>query len=154
MAVTRCAWDGCTRTVLSGQSPHCAEHRLARRDTKRQRAKRALRRARKAMQHDEATCPDCRTSLWGAPVRCALGQRLHEERQRAEGARARKPIVSAQKAADEAAAQARAEALDAAHAERILAILASRRRQRQTLSEADIWARGCGVSAVYAGGEA
>jgi hypothetical protein len=123
-------------------------------DAKRERAKRALRQATKAMQHDEATCPDCRTSLWGAPVRCALGQTLHEERQRAEEARARKPIVSAQRAAEEAEALARAEAMDAAHAERILAILASRRRQRPTLSEADIWRGGCGVSAVYAGGEA
>lgn len=105
---------------------------------------RAMQRATRTGQHDEATCPDCHTSLWGAPVRCAIGQRLHDERLRAEQARARKPVVMSQR-----------EQEDAARIERTLAALAARRRrQRMSLTVEDCW-RGAGsMAGAWEGAEA
>ena len=94
--------------------------------------------------HDEAACPDCHTSLWGAPVRCAIGQRLHDERLRAGQARARKPVVMCQRLQE-----------DAARIDRQLAALAARRRrQRLTLTDEDCWAGAGSMAGAWEGAEA
>lgn len=84
-------------------------------------------------------CMACAAMLPGFDVetRCQPCQDYYEELMRAAEARV---------------AKAHRRERDAAWVERRLAALAARRRrQRFTLTEDDIWRRGCGVSAVYGG---
>lgn len=90
----------------------------------------------------EEDCPDCRVSLFGEPMPCAMHQLLRAQRARAEASRAQKPE-----------ALARQRAREVARIEARLARAAQLRRHRRTLrlTTDDVWTGG--VSPVYAMGE-
>lgn len=84
-------------------------------------------------------CPACTAMLPGfeAVTRCLACQTLYDQMMRAAEAR----VALGHRGDREADSIER----------RLAALAARRRRQRFTLTEDDIWRRGCGVSAVYGG---
>lgn len=90
----------------------------------------------------EQDCLDCRVSLFGGPMPCAMHQLLRAQQARAEASRAQKPE-----------ALARQRAREVARIEARLARAAQLRRHRRALrlTTDDVWTGG--VSPVYAMGE-